>query len=245
MERNEINSNANKTKNNNIKNEKEKIEFDILSPDIYKELDPDLTFKIIVIGNSGVGKSCLSLNGTTGNFIENHNTTIGFDFFSFVGKVNKTIIRLQIWDTCGQEDYKSLVQNFYRGSVLAIIVYAINDFKSFQSIENWVKQLKQYSSPDIKIFLIGNKCDLEDNRVVSNEMGKKLKEDLEFELFMETSAKTGFNSQKLFIEAFQLLYLNYKYRNSFIRNSFISENNRSISLVEKELIKKENKKKCC
>ena len=243
MEIKELNSNEYNTKNNNKKNnEIEEIKFEILPPEIYTELDPDITFKIIVIGNSGVGKSCLSLNGTTGKFIEEHQATIGFDFFSFVTKIDKKIIRLQIWDTCGQEGYKSLVQNFYRGSVLAIIVYAINDMKSFQSIEDWVKQLKIYSSPDIKIFLIGNKCDLEKERVVSIEMGKKFQTDFEFELFMETSAKSGFNSKNLFIEAFKLLYLNYKKMNCNICNN---NQSRKVSLIGKELMKKESKKGCC
>ena len=243
MEIKEINSNENITKNNNIKNnEIEEIKFDILPPEIYTELDPDLTFKIIVLGNSGVGKSCLSLNGTTGKFNEDHHATVGFDFFSFVTKIDKKIIRLQIWDTCGQEGYKSLVQNFYRGSVLAIIVYAINDIKSFKSIEDWVKQLKTFSSPDIKIFLIGNKCDLEQQREVSYEMGKKFQKDFDFELFMETSAKTGFNSKNLFIQAFKLLYLNYKKMNCSNCNN---DSSRKISLIGKELIKKESKKGCC
>ena len=243
MEIKELNSNEYNTKNNNKKNnEIEEIKCEILPPEIYTELDPDITFKIIVIGNSGVGKSCLSLNGTTGKFIEEHQATIGFDFFSFVTKIDKKIIRLQIWDTCGQEGYKSLVQNFYRGSVLAIIVYAINDMKSFQSIEDWVKQLKIYSSPDIKIFLIGNKCDLEKERVVSIEMGKKFQTDFEFELFMETSAKSGFNSKNLFIEAFKLLYLNYKKMNCNICNN---NQSRKVSLIGKELMKKESKKGCC
>ena len=114
--------------------------------------------------------------------------------------------------------------------------------KSFQSIEDWVKQLKIYSSPDIKIFLIGNKCDLEKERVVSIEMGKKFQTDFEFELFMETSAKSGFNSKNLFIEAFKLLYLNYKKMNCNICNN---NQSRKVSLIGKELMKKESKKGCC
>ena len=158
MEKNQKNTNS-KNQNNLLEKKNDDLKFEILSPEIYTELDPDITFKIIVLGNSGVGKSCLSLNGTTGKFESNHNATVGFDFFSFVTKVDKKIVRLQIWDTCGEEGYRALVQNFYRGSVLAILVYAINDINSFNSIENWIKQLKTFSSPDIKIFLIGNKCD--------------------------------------------------------------------------------------
>jgi small GTP-binding protein len=242
MDKNQKNTNS-KNQNNLLEKKNDDLKFEILSPEIYTELDPDITFKIIVLGNSGVGKSCLSLNGTTGKFESNHNATVGFDFFSFVTKVDKKIVRLQIWDTCGEEGYRALVQNFYRGSVLAILVYAINDINSFNSIENWIKQLKTFSSPDIKIFLIGNKCDLNEQRQISLEMGMKMKKDFNFEYFLETSAKTGLNSQKLFIKAFKLLYLNYKKINS---NDITPENNkRTISLVGKELINKEKKKKCC
>ena len=127
MERNEINSNANKTKNNNIKNEKEKIEFDILSPDIYKELDPDLTFKIIVIGNSGVGKSCISIRATKNVFETDHIATVGFELFCYNILIKEKILKLQIWDTCGSENYRSITTNYYRNSSLAIIVYAIDE----------------------------------------------------------------------------------------------------------------------
>ena len=86
----------------------------------------DLNFKIIVIGDSGVGKSCLSIKATKNIFQNNYNTTLGFEFYSINVKVNDKIIKLQIWDTCGQEIYKSLIHNFYRNSSLAIMVYSID-----------------------------------------------------------------------------------------------------------------------
>jgi small GTP-binding protein len=86
----------------------------------------DLSFKLIVIGDSGVGKSCLTLKGTKNVFESNYNATVGFEFFSFNIKVNDKVIKLQIWDTCGQEIYRSLITNFYRNSSLAIMVYAID-----------------------------------------------------------------------------------------------------------------------
>ena len=87
----------------------------------------DLAFKIILIGNSGVGKTCLTIKGTQNKFLNDYVSTIGFEFFKFNVKLNNnTIIRLQIWDTCGQEIYRSLVSNFYKKSTLAIIVYSID-----------------------------------------------------------------------------------------------------------------------
>jgi small GTP-binding protein len=95
-----------------------------LLPDDYTQYD--LTFKLIVIGESGVGKSCLTMKATKNLFETNYQTTVGFEFFTFNVKINDKIIKLQIWDTCGQEIYKSLITNFYRNSSLAIMVYAVN-----------------------------------------------------------------------------------------------------------------------
>ena len=88
----------------------------------------DLSFKVIVIANSGVGKSCLSIKATKNIFENNYLATVGFEFFAFNVKLNDKIIKLQIWDTCGQEIYRSLITNFYRNSSLAIIVYAIDEY---------------------------------------------------------------------------------------------------------------------
>ena len=100
----------------------EKNDYEIL-PDDYPKYD--LSFKIIIIGNSGVGKSCLSVKATKNVFENNYLATVGFEFFNF--KLGERVIRLQIWDTCGQEIYRSLITNFYRNSSLAFIVFAINE----------------------------------------------------------------------------------------------------------------------
>ena len=206
-------SQEDKTTNNtsfqNEEEEKDKLQIEIIGEQ-YKEYD--FSYKLIVVGNSGVGKSCLSLKSTKGVFEEEFISTIGFEFFSFFLKINNQVIKLQIWDTCGQEVYRSLISNFYRNSSVAILVYAINDEKSFEDLDVWNKQIKTHASPDCKIFLIGNKADLENERKISYEQGKKCKENNKFDLFMETSAKTGLNAQKVFITAAKELYLqNLKY----------------------------------
>lgn len=86
----------------------------------------DLTFKIIIVGDAGVGKSCLALRGTKNLFDETYNATVGFEFFTFNIKIDNVVIKLQIWDTCGQEIYRSLVTNFYRNSSMAFMVYSID-----------------------------------------------------------------------------------------------------------------------
>jgi len=206
------------------------------------------SFKIIIIGNSGVGKSCLSLRGTKNYFRNDYLSTIGFDYFKFNIKLfdkdikyNKDkdneddqdykIIRLHIWDTCGQEVYRSLVTNYYKNSSLAILVYAIDDQESFEDINLWYKELKDNANPDIKIILVGNKSDLQDKKAVDDEDVKKIMDEFEIDLNMETSAKTGENVEKLFVEASRILYNEYK---------SINNNNKK---KKKDAKKKKKKKK--
>ena len=191
--------------------EDSEVKYEIL-PEDYTQYD--LSFKIIVIGDSGVGKTRLSNKATKNTFDDSYNTTIGFEFFSFNIKMFEKVIKLQVWDTCGQELYRSLITNFYRNASLAIMVYAINNKDSFDNIDVWLKELKIHSNPDSKVFLIGNKIDLENERKVNREQGEEYSNQNNFSLFMESSAKTGFNAQKIFIEAARILYNNYlKYNN--------------------------------
>jgi Ras-related protein Rab-1A len=165
----------------------------------------DLNFKIIVTGNVGVGKSCLSLKATKGIFTEDYISTVGFEFYCFNVKINDKIVKLQIWDTCGQEAYRSLIMNFYRNTSLAIVVYSVEDKESFNDISVWLKQVKTYGTSSCKIFLIGNKIDTE-NRQVTYEQGLKCKNDFFFDCFMETSAKEGINTRELFVNCATILY---------------------------------------
>ena len=165
----------------------------------------DLNFKIIVTGNVGVGKSCLSLKATKGIFTEDYISTVGFEFYCFNVKINDKIVKLQIWDTCGQEAYRSLIMNFYRNTSLAIVVYSVEDKESFNDISIWLKQVKTYGTSSCKIFLIGNKIDTE-NRQVTYEQGLKCKNDFFFDCFMETSAKEGINTRELFVNCATILY---------------------------------------
>ena len=231
------------------------------SSDVKVEIVPedytqyDLSFKIIVIGDPGVGKSCLTLKAIKNYFTDGHNATVGFDFFTYCVKLNGTVVKLQIWDTCGQEIYKSLVFNFFRNSSLALMVYSIDNKDSFNNLNFWLKDIKTQSSPDVKIFLIGNKSDLEQNREVTQQMGEQMKTEQNFDLFMETSAKTGFNAEKVFIEAAKVLYqdyLSYKERSSRTSSMLsiplsYSGNKNEVSLPKPIIIKKENKKEegCC
>ena len=169
----------------------------------------DLSFKLIFIGDSGVGKSCLTSKAVKNTFEDYYQATVGFEFLTYNLKLNDKIIKIQIWDTCGQEIYKSLITNFYRNSSLAIVTYSIENKESFVHAENWLNDLRSQANPDVKIFLVGNKADLEDQRKITKEEGEKYKEEQNLDLFMETSAKTGYNAKNVLIEAAKLLYADY------------------------------------
>ncbi len=178
----------------------------------------ELNFKIIIIGDSGVGKSCLSLRATKNIFESLYSPTIGFEFLTIFIKVDDKPIKLQIWDTCGQEVYRSLISSFYNNSSLAILVYSIENEDSFNNLEFWLNELRTKGNPDINIFLIGNKADLEYNRKITKEMAQEFAENNKIKLFLETSAKTGFNARNIFIEAAKLLYEEHiKYKDNLSR----------------------------
>lgn len=214
----------------------------------------DLSFKIILVGDSGVGKSCLSIKASRNYFEDFYSPTVGFEFLTFNVKVEDQNIKLQIWDTCGQEVYRSLISSFYRSASLAIIVYSIDSEESFSNIEKWLNDIKSQSNPNIKIFLIGNKADLEDKRQVTKENGETFFKQNQLSFFTETSAKTGFNVQNVFIEVAKVLYKEHEeIKNRISRPGSmapvpytpeIPDNNVSLETGE-DTDDKPRKKKCC
>jgi Ras-related protein Rab-6A len=215
-----------------------KIEF---LPEDYPQYD--LSFKLIFIGDSSVGKSCLTTKAVKNNFEEYYQATVGFEFLTFNMKVNDKVIKLQIWDTCGQEIYKSLISNFYRNSSLAVLVYAIDNKESFTHVENWLNDLKSQANEDVRIFLVGNKADLEEDRKVTKEEGEKYKLDQHLDLFMETSAKTGQNARNVLIEAAKILYNDYLKFDENNANNVPTPKKKGTELIAKPA--KKEKKGCC
>ena len=206
----------------------------------------DISFKIIVIGDSGVGKSCLTTQAVRNNFEEFYTATVGFEFLTFNMRINNNVLKLQIWDTCGQEVYKSLISNFYRNSSLALILYAINNKDSFIHAETWLNDLKNQANPNVKVFLVGNKSDLENERVVSKEEGEKFKEEKKLDRFFETSAKTGENARSALLEAAKLLYKDYLKAKQFLAdNGQNDDNQKGDRLIKKTDDKTKGKKGCC
>ena len=211
----------------------------------------DLSFKLIVIGDVSVGKSCLTMKATKDYFENYYSPTVGFEFYNFNCKINEQNIKLSIWDTCGQEEYRSLIQNFYRNSSLAILVYAIDNKTSFENLEKWLTEIKARANPDIKIFLIGNKIDLEEKRQISYKTGEKFSNENNINFFLETSAKTGINVQDVFLNAAKILYQDHlKYKDRTSRPDSIirfpsSIDEKGSTLIEDEELEKPRKKICC
>ena len=207
----------------------------------------DFTFKMIVIGDAGVGKSCLTGRAIKDKFETEYAPTVGFEFLSFSTKIDNKIIKLQIWDTCGQEVYRSLITNFYRNASLAMMVYSINSRESFIHINQWLKEVRIQSHPDVKIILVGNKADLNNERTVSKDEAQKYKEVNQILYFEETSAKTGFNAKEVFTEAARILYEEHKrYKSRAVNNDIIDElpNNTNNNTKLKKVEQNRNKG-CC
>ena len=201
------------------------------------------TYKINIIGLNGVGKSVISLRLLNKRFKDNLPPTISLDVVKFQVKVNDKIMQLQIWDSCGNEEFVHNTPNLFRDTTLTIIVYAINDRKSFFAVEKWNNILNQYSFECIK-YLIGNKSDLEDERVVQKEEGEALKDNYDFNFFLETSAKTGFNIANLLNKIAISIY--QKEKKSEEENELISHGSRIVLNNEfDKTSKKKKKRKCC
>lgn len=156
-------------------------------------------YKFIIIGNSGVGKTCIIDRMVFDRFQDNHDVTIGVNFQVQMMQIESTQLKLQLWDTAGQEIYRSITQGYYRDTDVAIIVYDITDQGSFDSLKEWVSDVRSIAPSTCIIAIVGNKKDLESTgqRKVSYEDGKIFAESSKFPFF-ETSALTGENVRALF-----------------------------------------------
>ncbi|CAI2379365.1 unnamed protein product [Moneuplotes crassus] len=166
----------------------------------------DHLFKLIIIGDSGVGKSCLLSRIMDNTFKEEHNVTIGVEFGCFIVKVNKSVIKLQIWDTAGQESFQSITRIFYRGANCVFLTYDIQREESFLNIKKWLKEAKVQSDPDTLFYLIGNQADCEDTRAITKQRAEEYKVKMKLDGFYETSAKNGQNVESAFIDSARKLY---------------------------------------
>ncbi|CAF1156076.1 unnamed protein product [Rotaria magnacalcarata] len=157
----------------------------------------DHLFKLLLIGDSGVGKTCVLLRFCDSAFSTTFISTIGIDFKIRTIELDGRKIKLQIWDTAGQERFKTITTAYYRGAMGIMLVYDITSEKSFDNIKNWIRNIEEHASAEVERMLIGNKCDMHDKRQVSREKGENLANDYGIK-FMETSAKGNLNVDEAF-----------------------------------------------
>ena len=162
------------------------------------------TIKYIIVGDSSVGKSNILLRYSRNTFDPTHMTTLGIEFANKKIKYEGINYNIQVWDTAGQEHFKSVTRAYYKSSACAFIVYDITNEKSFKNVENWIKDCINLAPSTVQLVLIGNKCDLEEKREVDYETGKNFAS-LHNMIFFETSALNGKNVNEAFQKSIEII----------------------------------------
>ncbi|XP_049892385.1 ras-related protein Rab-19-like [Epinephelus moara] len=159
----------------------------------------DFLFKIILIGDSNVGKTCVVQNFKSGIFSERQQNTIGVDFTVRTVDIEGKKVKMQVWDTAGQERFRTITQSYYRSAHGAIIAYDITRRPTFDSVTHWIKEVELYGASNVVLVLIGNKCDLEQERQVLFEEACNLAKEKDILAALETSAKESQNVEEAFL----------------------------------------------
>ncbi|XP_061184475.1 ras-related protein Rab6 isoform X3 [Saccostrea cucullata] len=159
--------------------------------------NPLRKFKLVFLGEQSVGKTSLITRFMYDSFDNTYQATIGIDFLSKTMYLEDRTIRLQLWDTAGQERFRSLIPSYIRDSSVAVVVYDITNANSFQQTSKWIDDVRTERGSDVIIMLVGNKTDLSDKRQITTEEGERKAKELSV-MFIETSAKAGYNVKQLF-----------------------------------------------
>ena len=158
----------------------------------------EILYKILLLGDSSVGKTCFLMRYADNTFQEIHMSTIGLDYkLKNVQLDDGKMVKIQIWDTAGQDRFRSITKNYYKGAHGIILLYDVTSLKTFENVKNWVSQIKEEVSDKVIIILVGNKIDNVQNRKVTTEEGEKMAKECGIEFF-ETSAKSGENIDNTF-----------------------------------------------
>lgn len=158
----------------------------------------DYLFKLLLIGDSGVGKSCLLLRFADDSYLESYISTIGVDFKIRTVELDGKTIKLQIWDTAGQERFRTITSSYYRGAHGIIVVYDVTDQESFNNVKQWLNEIDRYASENVNKLLVGNKNDLTAKKVVDYQTAKAFADEIGIP-FLETSAKNAINVEDAFL----------------------------------------------
>ena len=207
-----------------------------------EETNYELLYKIIIIGDAAVGKSNILTRFTRNEFSENTKSTVGVELGVKFIKVKGVNTKIQIWDTAGQERYRSITSSYYKGSHGCFIVYDITNETSFENVERWYEYVQREAGKNISIILVGNKCDLENERKISKEKGQEKAKNLKC-AFFETSALSGVNISQIFEELTNNIYDSTGGNKNDEEFDIEFENdNKGVNLNKDEAPKK---KKCC
>ena len=230
-----------------------KIEEDItieeITSPITENIKEDLKLKLILLGDSGVGKTNLISRYISNNFDENTRATIGVEFFCKNFRINKKrTIKVEIWDTAGQERYKAITSVYYKGAKGAFIVYDITSRKTFENIDKWIGEIKERTTDDVKLIIIGNKTDLNNEREVKSEEALIKYQDMDIPL-IETSALEDTNVNEAFINLIKIVYKDIA-RKEIEEKKSISDNKISQgidlkSIDEEEINENKESFTCC
>merc|ERR1712091_458414 len=158
----------------------------------------DYLFKLLLIGDSGVGKSCLLFRFADDTYQESYISTIGVDFKIKTIELDGKVIKLQIWDTAGQERFRTITSSYYRGAHGIIVVYDVTDGESYTNVKQWLEEIQRYACEGVNKLLVGNKCDLVNKRVVDKKSAEEFAEKFGI-TFLETSAKNNPNVEAAFM----------------------------------------------
>ena len=209
-----------------FKNEPEEIKIERLAGD-YKTYDKSI--KVMLIGDSGVGKSSILSRLINNTFIEEHTPSLSLEYSNHTIKINNFIIRMQIWDTAGQDKTNSIISNYYRSAEVAVFVYSINDINSYNSIQEWFKELINEANDEnsnVKKIILGNKLDLENERQVEKYIVENFARENGFDVFQEITCKNDeeqevFNIRNIFDAIGKIFYDEFmQSRDSYNLSSF-------------------------
>ena len=179
-------------------------------------------YKVLLLGDSTVGKTCILMRYKDKLFQPIHSPTLGLDYGLVEMKLkNGKNIKLQIWDTAGQDRFKAITKNYYKGANGVILIYDITSIQTYENIKNWVSQVREEASDNIVVYIVANKIDMEEERKVPTEDGQKLADSLGYP-FLEVSAKSGENVSKIFeniVEDIDKIYVKNENGGGKINNS--------------------------
>ena len=164
-------------------------------------MEEEIVYKVLLLGDSSVGKTCFLLRYCDKSFQDVHLSTIGLDYrLKTITLNNNKNIKLQIWDTAGQDRFRAITKNYYKSANGVLLIYDISNLQTYENVKNWISQIREEANPNVIIYLVGNKIDLpKEKRVVNIEDGEKIAEEFEIK-FKEASAKSGINVNEIFEE---------------------------------------------